>query len=425
MLRNSLTALASAVALFASAARAEDLLEVHALARAGDPVLAAAEAARGAAREGVGIARAGLLPQWSLGWQRQRLDGGNTSRELTSRVDQVLVDLGRIARLRSAAARAEGQDLLLAAARQDLAVRATSAYFRVLSATDQLATVQANEDAFAEQVRQAESRFRTGLGAQVDIEQARTYHALSRSNTLAARRALGDAREALAEITGRPVETLKPLAAALPARGPEPAERASWVERALRDNPALRAERLAVEASEHGLDAARAAHLPTVSLGVDSGRVNANPALAHNGRTETTIGISVSLPLFSGGLTEATRRQAAFDRDGARDALEQRRRQVARATAEQFDAMQIGVAQIDSTRAAVDAADRALKATQAGQELGTRTMTDLLLAIQTQAQARSAWSQARHQYVLSRLLLAQAAGSVDDAELAGINALLQ
>lgn len=425
MLRNSLIALTAAVAMFATPARAEDLLEVHALARGSDPVLAAAEAARGAAREGVGIARGGLLPQWSVGWQRQRFDGGSTSRELSSRIDQVLVDLGRIARLRSAAARAEGQELLLAAARQDLAVRAASAYFRVLSATDQLATVQANENAFAEQVRQAQSRFNSGLAAQVDIEQARTYHALSRSSTLAARKALGDAREALAEITGRPIETLRPLGETLATAALAPAARDAWIEAALRDNPALRAERLTVEASEHSLAAARAAHLPTVSVGVDSGRINANPALANNGRTETTVGISVSMPLFSGGATEATRRQAAFERDGARDALEQRRRRVAREAAEQFDAVQIGVAQIDSTRAAVDAADRALKATQAGQELGTRTMTDLLLAIQTQAQARSAWSQARHNYVLGRLLLAQAAGSVDDTQLAAINALLQ
>jgi len=411
--------------------RAEDLLEVYAQARASDPVLAAAEAARGIAREGVDQARAPLLPQWSLQGSLQQTRGGGLDqqqrqRELTSRISQVLLDLGRVAQLRSAEARAEGQEALLQSARQALAVRVARAYFGVLGAGDTLATVQANEEAFARQVSQAEARFAAGLGSQVDIEQARTYHALSRSNTVAARKALADAREALAEITGRmpgPLRTLGDLPRPQP---PEPAERETWVQAALRDNPALRAEALTLDASEQALDAARAAHLPTLSLGLDSSRLNQWPqAGAGNGRSQTTLGLSLNLPLYAGGATESQRRQAAYQRDSARETLEQRRRQVQRETLEQFEAVLAGVAQIEITRAAVEAAGKALAATQAGQELGTRTMTDLLLAIQNQAAARNAHSQARHQYVLARLLLQQAAGQVDEAQLAGINALLQ
>ncbi|HEX2012740.1 MAG TPA: TolC family protein, partial [Roseateles sp.] len=133
----------------------------------------------------------------------------------------------------------------------------------------------------------------------------------------------------------------------------------------------------------------------------------------------------LSVPLFAGGATEAQRRAAAYQRDAARETLEQRRRQVARATLEQYEAVLTGLAQIDSTRTAVRAAAKALAATQAGQELGTRTMTDLLLAIQNQTAAQSAFSQARHQYVLARLLLQQAAGAVDEQQMAAINALLE
>ncbi|QPF73195.1 TolC family outer membrane protein [Roseateles sp. DAIF2] len=408
---------------------ADDLLQVYEQARAGDPVLAAAAATRGAAREGAVAARGALLPQWSLQAQYKQAQNGPEarSRELSSRVSQVLLDLARLAQWRSAEARSEGQAALLQAARQDLVLRVASAYFGVLGATDQLATVQANEDAFARQVRQAESRFDAGLGAQVDIEQARTYHALARANTAAARRSLLGAREALAEITGAMPGTLKPLGEALPAEPPAPADRQAWVETALRDNPALRAERLALAASEQSLAGARAAHLPTLSLGLDSGRLTQWPqaTAAGNGRTDTTLGLNLTVPLFAGGATEAQRRQAAHQRDGARETLEQRRRQVARETLEQFDAVVTGLAQIEATRAAVAASAKALAATQTGQELGTRSMTDLLLAIQNQAAAQSAYSQARHQYVLARLQLQQAAGHADDEQLAAINALLR
>lgn len=411
------------------AGAAEDLLQAYAQARTSDPVLAAAEAARGGAREELGQARAPLLPQWTLAWtqEHQRLAGSSEqrSRELQHRISQVLLDFSRMARLRSAQARDEGQQALLQAARQALLVRVAQAYFGVLSASDALATVQANEDAFARQVQQAQARFAAGLGAQVDIEQARTYHALARANTVAARKALLDAREALAEITGSPTGPLKSLAQDLAALPPEAAEREAWVTQALRDNPALRAEQLALSASEQALDAARAAHLPTLSLALESGRHWPPTAGAGAGRSDTTLGLSLSLPLFAGGATESQRRQAAYQRDGAREVLEQRRRRVVRETLAQFDAVQLGAAQLDSTRSAVEAAGRALAATQTGQELGTRSMTDLLLAIQNQAAAQGAYSQARHQYVLARLQLRQAAGAIDETHLAAVNALLQ
>jgi outer membrane protein len=98
---------------------------------------------------------------------------------------------------------------------------------------------------------------------------------------------------------------------------------------------------------------------------------------------------------------------------------------VLRETQAQFQAVMSGLALLDSTRNAMDAANRALGATRAGQALGTRTMTDLLLAIQTQNSAQSAFDQARHGYVLARLLLQQAAGQLTQAELAAVNQLLQ
>jgi outer membrane protein len=84
-----------------------------------------------------------------------------------------------------------------------------------------------------------------------------------------------------------------------------------------------------------------------------------------------------------------------------------------------------GPSQLRSAQAAVDAAERALAATRTGLTLGTRSTTDLLLAIQTLTAAQNAQTQARHRHVLALLALHQAAGSLGDAELATVNALLE
>ena len=80
---------------------------------------------------------------------------------------------------------------------------------------------------------------------------------------------------------------------------------------------------------------------------------------------------------------------------------------------------------MQSTRDAVVAARASLAATRVGREVGNRTQTDVLNAIQTLAQAQAAHAQARQQFILGRLQLQQAAGALTEADLANVNALLQ
>jgi outer membrane protein len=413
--------------LLPALARAENLLEIYAQARAADPVLAAADAARGVQQELAVQARAKLLPQWSASASEYRLrpddSSGNT---LASHISQTLVDLGQLRSLDAAQAQVHSQDAQLRAAEQDLRARVASAYFGVLSAQASLATAEANESAFAQQVEQAQSRFKAGLSAAVDVEQARAYAQLARGATVQARQSLADAREALAQITGRSPGTLQPLVADLPALPPQPALAQAWVDRALAGNPALISQQRQVEASGYALAAARAAHLPTLSLGVDTTRQRGTGAfLPSDLRTNTQLGLTLNIPIFAGGATQSQVRQASLQRESQRDQAEIVRRALVREVNAEYQAVLAGVAQMEAGRAAVEAADKAVESTRAGQELGTRTMTDLLLGIQTQAQAQNAYEQARHRYVLATLLLQQAAGSLGDAELAAVNSLLK
>ncbi len=413
---------AAAVLLLATAARAEDLLQVYALARAADPVLAAADAQRGIQREQAVQARAALLPQWQLDASETRdQQGGARTQRWGSSISQALVDLGKLRSWDAERSLESAQDLRLRAAEQALCARVATAYFGVLSAEAALKTTQANEAAFADQVAQAGKRFDAGLSAQVDVEQARAYHALARGATLQAGQALADARQALAQLTGREPGALRPLVAALPALPPEPAQAQDWVAQALRANPTLAAQARVVDASEQRIGAARAAHWPTLSAGLDSTRASGAGVTEDERRGGTQFTLRLTVPLFAGGATQSLLRQAGHQRDLAQDDYESARRALVRETQAQYRAVVSGVALMDSSRAAVAAADQALASTRAGQGLGTRSMTDLLLAIQTQTSAQAAHDQARHNYVLARLLLQQAAGGLGEAELTAVN----
>ena len=425
--------LAAACVLVAAPKRcaADDLLQVYAQARAADPLLASADAARGVQRELTVQARAGLLPQWSLNAVEARAQQDGTrqqqlSSSINSNISQVLIDLSQLRNWDAAISLLSAQDAAVRAAEQDLCARVASAYFGVLLAQASLATTAANEDAFSQQVSQSQARFKAGLVAAVDVDQARAFHALSRGATVQARQALLDAKEALAQITGRAPGDLKPLAVDLPALPPQPADPQLWSQQALQANPSLQARRLSLTASEQRIAAARAAHWPTLSVGVDSAHLRqAGVAPLDNGRTATQVALRLNIPLFAGGATQSQVRQASFQRDATRDQLEIVQRALLRETQAQYQAVLAGAALMQSGRAAVQASTQMLASTRAGQPLGTRTMTDLLQAIQTQAAAQNAEAQARHRYVLATLLLQQAAGSLGEAELAAVNLLLK
>ena len=409
----------------ATAARADDLLQVWAQARAADPLLRQAAAYSGAQEAASREARAALLPQWQLQRNELRETGGSRWNTTTSSLSQPLVDLAALREWDASRSQASAQSARLAAAEQAARARVAEAYFGLLSAQAQLATARANEEAFGRQVSEAEARFKSGLSAQVEADQSRAYRELARGGTLAAELALADAREALAQLTGAPAPALLPLRQALTAETlPDDAE--AWAQRALQANPELRALQLDVQAGEQRISAARAGHLPTLSVGIDTTRQRGDGVpLSDAGRTPTQVALRLTLPLFAGGATAAAADRAGFQRDAAREQLEAGRRAVLRDVRAQYLAVSQGAAQLRATQAAVEAAERALGATRTGLTLGTRSTTDLLLAIQTQAAAQNAQTQARHRHVLALLALHQAAGSLGDAELATVNALLE
>jgi outer membrane protein len=434
-----LQAVTMAVALSAPLqGHAEDLLETYAQARHSDPVLSSADANRQVVGEDVVQARAGLLPQLSAGFGVSDnhvsgspvLDDGSGNRyrqrDVSANLTQVVVDVGRIARLDAAHSLLDAQDAIYRNAEQDLLIRVASAYFDVLLAQDNLITVQANEDAYRQLVDQATTRYGNGLSAQVDVEQGRSYLAAARTSSISARKAVEDARDALTQVTGIEPGKLKVLRDSLPMNPPSPADPKAWVDVALAANPVLLAGKRQIEAADSSIDAARAGHLPTLSAGVQVGRSASWPLVLNSfdSRTVTSVGLTLTVPLFAGGAIQSQVRQAVAQREGARDDLETQRRSVMRNTLERYRRVVLGIEQTQVSEQSVQSAQKALDSTRVGLGLGTQTMTDLLLAIRNLASAQLDYSQARHQFVLGRLLLLQAAGTITEADLVAVNALL-
>ncbi|MBD8872195.1 TolC family outer membrane protein [Rhodanobacter sp. DHB23] len=449
-MRLKLLTLALALAAVSLPSHGEDLLDAYRQARANDPTLAQADATRLATGEGVDQARALLLPQISGSLSLNQTTGGgggevqdpsnpnqfistsafghSRTRSLGLDLSQTVFDFSKYANLKAAHASASAQDETYEAALQNLYVRVASAYFTVLTDEDQLTFAKANEDAYKQQYDQAVARFKAGLSAITDEYQAKSYYEGAKATTIAAQNTLDNDREALSQITGQPTGNLKKLRDDLPMNSPEPADPDAWVKQALINNPSLLAQQQNVRAADANVTSARAGHLPTITASVSYGKSASwyeDAAIHSNTPSQTTIGLTLNVPIFSGGLTQSQVRQSIYNRDAAQDSMEIERRSVKANTLNYYRSVLAGVSQVQSGKAAVDSAQKALDATRAGFNVGTQTMVNVLLAIQTLTQAESTYSQSRHQLVLDRLLLKQSAGTVSLDDLQNTNSLLQ
>lgn len=466
-MRLKLITVALALAAMPFASHAEDLLEAYRLARANDPTLSQADSNRLAIGEGVVQARSALLPQVNgsislsqaqpAGPSREVLtdatgtplrdangnvlltsDTGHTrTRTLGAQVSQSVVDLSKWADVKAARSSAESQDATYEASAQQLFTRVATAYFQVLTNDDALTFAKANEQALARQLEQAQQRFDVGLAAITDVQDAKAQHDAAVAQVITAENTLADSREQLTQITGKPSNNLKKLREELPMDPPSPNDPDQWVAQAVKTNPTILAGQYNVESAEHSISSARAGHLPTLDATAtynkstlwtqNNGGLGGSGSLGtnSNGRGTTTVGLTLNVPIFSGGFTQSRVRQSIYQRDAAQDSLEVTRRQVVRDTLNYYRSVVAGISKVEATKAAVESALSAREATQAGFEVGTRTIVDVLLAQQTLTQAQSNYSQARHQFILDKLLLKQTAGTVEIKDMEAINALLQ
>jgi len=444
-MRLKLLTLALTLAAVSLPSHGEDLLDAYRQARANDPVLAQADATQRAVHEGVPQARALLLPQinGTYGLQQQSVISGAENEFETSQnpghlrtrsvgieLDQTILNLADIANLQAARSTSDAQEQTYEAAAQDLFVRVATAYFTILNDQEQLKYAKANEEAYRVTYDQAEQQYKVGISAITNVYQAKSYYEAAKATTISAENTLENDRQALTVITGQPVGELKVLRPELPMDAPVPADPQAWVNSALKNNPTLLSAQDSVDAAEHNVNVARAGHLPTITASISRAKStswleNGSYNVIGNGRYGNTIGVTLSVPIFTGGATQSKVRQSIDERDEAQDSLESTRRLTVQNTINYYNTVIAGISEVKSGKAAVESAQEALDATKAGFQVGTQIMLDVLTAIQNLTQNQSTYSAARHQLVLNRLLLRQSAGTIDYKDMEYVNSLLQ
>lgn len=439
----------SAVAISVPA-HASSLLEIYQQALQSDPQIHEAEARRLAALEAKPQARGVLLPQinatgdWTqtdssgssfsiINNQTTTFDQDSTSTNWGVGLRQTLFRWDQIVNLRRADKTITRAEAVREAAQQDLIVRVAQRYFDVLAAEDRLTSINANREAIARQLEQAKQRFEVGLIAITDVQESQAAYDQSVADEIGAKRSLASAREFLREITGEYVSDLDAPGDDFPLLDPNPNTEASWVDLSLSQNLNLVASRLDERLARDEISFRRNGYYPSIDLVASTGEnqsegdavANGFPSSFDDTNTRDSVSIQVTVPLFAGGTNSSRVKEAVYLHRASREQLQRVTRETERQARDAYLGVLSEISRVRALDQAVASSRTALQATQAGYEVGTRTIVEVLNSQFALYAAITNFYQSRYDYILNALRLKQAAGTLQVQDLERIDQWLK
>lgn len=429
---------------------AEDLAQIYRLAVDNDPTLLRAAAERNAAQKGIDIAKSGFLPQISgeAGYSDstsespqvfesgiQVFDSDSSGWQAGVTLNQSIFDWSVWKNSDIAEKQAYQSEVAYSNAQQDLMLRVVNAYFQALQARDDLSFAEAEKKAIERQLEQTKQRFSVGLTAITDVHEAQAQYDSAVAREIQARNAVEIALEDIREITGQYPQTLAALDTdTFSPSSPAPDDVRQWVKKAESGNLSLLESKVLVDIAEQQIQVSQSGHYPTVSLQASySTQDNERTITTDNGQPQTTnlprldsrsIGLNVSVPIFSGFRTSSEVAQARDNYVASSQQMVQTRRNIEREVRNAYYQVTASIASINAFQQSVVSAESALKATEAGFEVGTRTIVDVLDSTRNLYNAKRNLSEARYGYIRQILTLEQAAGQLQEQDLMAINSSL-
>lgn len=433
MLKSRRAGLLAAVCSFgliagaAASASAETLADAIALAYQTNPTLQGQRASQRALDESIVQARTGLRPQVDASASASTSDSqgdGNAARSSNAgiSVSQPIYTGGRVSSQISAAEAdvLTGQEGLRSVEASVIQAVIT-AYVDVRRDQERLRISQENVAVLQRQLDEARARFEVGEITRTDVAQAEARLAASKASLASAQAQLAYSRASYAAIVGQnpgDLEAEPSLETFLP-----PAIEDAF-DAAEQNNSQILGAEYAERASAARVAVARSSRLPTVtatgSLGFSGSTAQQSfiPPTGAGGafddyQRSVSGRVSVSVPLFTGGLISSQVRAAEERNNADRQSIEETRRSVLRTVSQAWNSLIGARANLTANEEQVRAARIAFEGVRQEAQVGLRTTLDVLNAEQELRNAELSLVSARHDEYVAAAVLLSAMGKLE------------
>ena len=413
---------------------AVDLIEVYNIAVKNDPKLLASEVKHKAIMQEYPIARSYLLPNLKFSAKSQRtresIDGavyGRSTSTTQFTTDEYSINLKQPLYRKDLFSLLEKSEYQIAkslaerdSARQDLIIRVAEAYFDILDSLDNINYVKSEKAAIKSQLNESKKRLEVGLIAITDYAEAQASYDLSETQYIEAKNLSDISKESLYVLTGKQFKKFSSLDKNIKAKDPDPNNIKAWEDFAIKQNLDLVAYKRAQDIATTNIKYERSKHFPTLDIygtvkETDKGGGSSGAFESNN----DYIGIELNIPIFIGGNTYFNSKKASFLEEQARYDVLQKKREVIRDARKSFLNLKSSISKVNASKKALESNELSVEYNQAGFEVGTRSTTDVLLALKDLYKAKKNFSKSKYEYLLSKLRLKQSIGtlSIDDIKV--------
>ncbi len=425
---SSVLCLASVTSVQASATAG--LMDVYQMALMNDAELAKAQFQYQSDQQGITTARAGLLPELLADGSYSSSDSSLKDRDVDSSIlsltlNQSLYSHALWATYEQSKFKVEAAEYTLKTAQQKLILTVTESYFKVLLAEETLNLFKAKEKADKNQLDRATASSEVGLASRVDVLQAKSSYDLSKSDRINGENSVYEAYEALMKLTGKSLSALKvlPSSAFFPVISMDLSEIES---RAESNNLSVKEASATLQSAQKQVDVQKSGYWPTVNLQATyTDSDYSTQSIINNDAQKTSIGVTVSMPIYSGGGTDSQVTAARFSSKASQESLRNFREKARLDSRVQLRSLKRGVDLVSALREAVKSNDAFLEAAEEGYRVGLKSLLEVLTARSNQYSARKNLVEAIHNQVITSLQLESTLGDLNVDDLMVFDKLLQ
>ena len=419
----------------------DDLLSIYNEALDKDPEYNSKKADLAISKEFLNQSRSNLLPQvrvtggtnWNEYYQDRELQNDYNTFSYGLNISQPLFRLDKWFSNKQAKENLEAAEAQFAYQQQELIIKVTRAYFKILSAKANLEAKIATEKALKNQYDSVLERFNSGSVSRIELAEAKAAVNRSESERVQAEGNVDISFEELNSIVGRKVKLITPLDTSLDYAAPR-TDVENEVSKGLENNYLIIEAKNRLEAADANTKSKTSNYLPKIDLNANANRrtskqytfdgVDSSVDLPFTIPTETEnriFSIQFSMPLFTSGLNNSQRRQALLQEVKSEEQLILVERGIVQQIRTLHTALRTSELNISSLKSAVESSKDALEATRLGYELNSRNLIDLLQAEKNYSESINNLSQATYGFIVTSLQYKQAIGNLTPGDVVELN----
>ena len=334
---------------------------------------------------------------------------------------QPLFNLARSAQSKQLKVAASMTDLQKSSAEQAMIVRISERYFDAQLAQQKLQLLSAQMVSTQKFAEEAKYRYDIGNRPITEVYEAQAQLARTQAEHYGAQSDLQLKLQRLQDAIGH-VPSALPNSIVLKEPLPKLGELKLWLDKAQSQNVELKMQTLAVQnakakAEEYALGASATLDL-VGQVGRQKLTGNGDYGNASNRENTRMVAVQLTVPLYTGGYNSAKYQQAQAELKKAQLDLASADERVAQQVNGAWLGAQTAQLQVLALTRALKASEAQLDATKTGQEVGHRTLLDVLNAQNQTTNTRIQLESAKQNYVLSRLRLGALVQDLDVGAIA-------